>query len=1388
MRALNAILLCALTLIALALPQDLRAQDDDPGRLTRLLQESLSGAGRDVQITGFEGALSSRATIERMTIADAQGVWFTAEDIVLDWNRAALLRGQLTVNTFAAGRIEMPRLPEPEAADDDIELPRPEATPFQVPELPVSIQIGSIAAEEVVLGAPVLGEATTLMLEGSASLQRGGGDAAVDLRAERTDGQRGVIALDATYAAGPGTADVSFVFDEGADGIVASRLGIPGAPPLVLAAEGSGAVESLDIDIRLASDGEERLTGGITLRGPETAETEPGAWQAALDLSGDLTALFAPELRGFFGDEVRIAALARRLPEGDLELADLTLNARSIQLDGQATLGPDGWPRAARIDGRIEAPDGGPVILPVGEGDTRIASAALGFDYDIAEGDAWQGSLDVVEFDSPGSGADDLRLQGSGTLQPPQNGTPGELRADLRMAAAGLRLDDAEVAAALGSELSAAAQVAYTGGGPLRITDLDLDGATYGLTGDVRLSGLSAGFEADLDAALAAQDISRFGPLAGRDLGGAANVTIDGTVTPLSGAFDLRIAGTGLDLAIGEPTVDRLIAGQSTLDLAARRDETGLSLQRLEIDTPGIAAEAEGEAATAGSRITYGVELKDLSLLSPAGEGAGRARLSGRAVLDGPTLASLAVQGTLTSPPGAQAFIPLGRQGTLALEGARLDLGFDEAEGTWRAEATLSSPDWSGGYSAGVLRLDGSGTLSFAEGAALPEAAAGQLSLSAAEIDAQDPDIAAALGENLRLSTRVDYAETRGLTLSDLSLASQGASLDGRVTLAPPFDAPQARFDLRLDAPDLARFSGLAGRRLQGGATLTASGTAAPVAGTFDIAADGRLRGTSLGDPALDGLLGGSTTLSVEARRNAEGRLTVPRLRIDNPNLAARASGDDSAVDYSLRLADVGTLAPDFSGPATLEGTAQAVSNGWRVAADATGPGGTAARIEGLVANDFRLDLSLRGNAPLGLANVALTPRRIEGTARFDLRVAGPPQLSSVSGQITTQGARLTAPTLRLTFEAIDGSVTLDRGRATLDVTTRSGDGGRISASGSLALSAPFQGDIGMRIDGVVLRDPQLYETSVNGTISVSGPLAGGALITGDLSLPRAEIRVPSSTVSTLGALPDVRHVAPPPAVRRTLSYAGLTTEGTPAGQNGGGGPPARPYPLDITISAPSQIFVRGRGLDAELGGTLRITGTTANPIPQGGFELVRGRLDLLGQRFQLSEGVVRIEGDFNPYLRLVVTTERDEVQVSIIVEGQANDPQVSFASSPPLPEDEVLAQLLFERSIEDLSALQLVQLANGVATLTGRGNGALAGLRTGLGLDDLDITQGEDGGAALRVGKYLSENVYTDVTVESGGRSEVNLNLDLTRSVTVRGGVSNEGDSSLGVFFERDY
>ena len=57
-----------------------------------------------------------------------------------------------------------------------------------------------------------------------------------------------------------------------------------------------------------------------------------------------------------------------------------------------------------------------------------------------------------------------------------------------------------------------------------------------------------------------------------------------------------------------------------------------------------------------------------------------------------------------------------------------------------------------------------------------------------------------------------------------------------------------------------------------------------------------------------------------------------------------------------------------------------------------------------------------------------------------------------------------------------------------------------------------------------------------------------------------------------------------------------------------------------------------------------------------------------------------------------------------------------------------------------------------------------------------------------MRAGAYLGENIYSDVTVDSEGETQLNLNLDVTPSLTVRGGVTNDGSSSLGIFFERDY
>ena len=211
--------------------------------------------------------------------------------------------------------------------------------------------------------------------------------------------------------------------------------------------------------------------------------------------------------------------------------------------------------------------------------------------------------------------------------------------------------------------------------------------------------------------------------------------------------------------------------------------------------------------------------------------------------------------------------------------------------------------------------------------------------------------------------------------------------------------------------------------------------------------------------------------------------------------------------------------------------------------------------------------------------------------------------------------------------------------------------------------------------------------------------------------------------------------------------------------------------------------------MDAELGGQIRLTGTARNVIPIGQLQLIRGRVDLLGRRFDMTEGLIELQGSLVPVLRLVAETQQDEITTRIVIDGDLRDPEITFQSDPELPEEEVLSQLLFGRGLETISPLQAAQLANAVAVLAGRGGEGLVGnLREAAGLDDLDLTTDEEGNVSVRAGRYLSRNLYSDVEVDAEGRSRINLNLDVNNAITARGSVASDGESTLGVFYERDY
>ena len=207
------------------------------------------------------------------------------------------------------------------------------------------------------------------------------------------------------------------------------------------------------------------------------------------------------------------------------------------------------------------------------------------------------------------------------------------------------------------------------------------------------------------------------------------------------------------------------------------------------------------------------------------------------------------------------------------------------------------------------------------------------------------------------------------------------------------------------------------------------------------------------------------------------------------------------------------------------------------------------------------------------------------------------------------------------------------------------------------------------------------------------------------------------------------------------------------------------------------------------MGGELRLTGTTNAVVPIGAFSLIRGRLDILGKRLDLTEALLQMQGTLTPYLRIAATTQTDGITSGVSIIGPASDPVVSFTSVPELPEEEVVAQLLFGRGLQTLSPFQALQLASAVATLAGRGgDGVIAKLRKGVGLDNLDVKTGADGSTQVTAGKYISEKVYSEVSVDQQGQSQINLNLDITDEIVAKGGVDQDGDTGIGIFFERDY
>jgi translocation and assembly module TamB len=402
--------------------------------------------------------------------------------------------------------------------------------------------------------------------------------------------------------------------------------------------------------------------------------------------------------------------------------------------------------------------------------------------------------------------------------------------------------------------------------------------------------------------------------------------------------------------------------------------------------------------------------------------------------------------------------------------------------------------------------------------------------------------------------------------------------------------------------------------------------------------------------------------------------------------------------------------------------------------------------------------------------------------ADFSCRVSDPCITGLVKGKDLTYeyqafGTRLTNMTLDGKFSGNSFELT------SLNANAGSGT---VSANGrlSLASDAGYPMDLNVKLNGARLARSDSLSASATGTLNLTKRAGETALLTGDLRLPETRYEIVRQ-----GAV-DVPHLT---GVRfKPRSGPTRVSGDEQAAQISSAFSSVR---LDLRLRAPEKLYVSGMGLESEWSADFRLSGTSSAPSMAGEVKLVRGTLGFAGKSFELSDGLISFNGGqtIDPTVAITATESIEDVEVTVTVSGRAYNPQIEFSSVPALPQDEVLSRILFGSSIENLSAIQAVQLASSLNSLraTGGGINPLGKLRSAAGIDRLRILSPDEAsgrGTALAAGQYLTDDIYVELITDARGFTATQLEVSVTKWLSVLSQAGGSGVNSLNIRIKKDY
>ena len=341
------------------------------------------------------------------------------------------------------------------------------------------------------------------------------------------------------------------------------------------------------------------------------------------------------------------------------------------------------------------------------------------------------------------------------------------------------------------------------------------------------------------------------------------------------------------------------------------------------------------------------------------------------------------------------------------------------------------------------------------------------------------------------------------------------------------------------------------------------------------------------------------------------------------------------------------------------------------------------------------------------------------------------------------------------------------------------GNGGTIEGSGFVDLAdlGPGQGpklDLRAAAKNAQLIDARGLRATITGPLRIVSSGVGGT-IAGRVEVDRASWQLGRAAEDV--SLPEI-----------TTTEINLPAEIAPQTRG------AAPWRYLVDAKARNRIDVDGLGLDSEWQGDIIIRGTTADPRIGGEVRVIRGTYTFADSSFELTRGRITFDENvpIDPRIDILAEASRSGLKVQVSVRGNALSPEIAFSSEPPLPEEEILARLLFGGPVTELSPTDALQLGAALASLrSGGGMDPINRLRGQIGLDRLRIVGADPAlghGAGVMLGENLSRRFYVELVTDGKGYSATELEFRVTSWLSLLGSVSTLGRESVVVEVSRDY